>query len=293
MGDELIDTEAEAAAVFAAADEILGFDFSRIVREGPLDVLTETKYAQPAILTHSVALHTVLRECLGTVSMAAGHSLGEFSAHVAAGTLSFEDALRAVRLRGELMHGAGEERPGTMAAILGLDDEGVVELCREASAGPGTVVAANFNAPGQVVISGDPEAVERAISGAKEAGAKRTIPLNVSGAFHSPLMAPAEEGLREYLEGITFHDPAFPVVSNVTAEPISSGDEARELLVRQLTAPVRWAESVRRMVEVGVERTVELGPGRVLCGLTRRIDRDLRCTSIEGPGGFGDLDDKG
>lgn len=293
MGEELIDTHPDAAAIFGAADEILGFDFTRILREGPLDVLTETKNAQPAILTHSVALHTVLGERLGPVSMAAGHSLGEFSAHVAAGTLSFEDALGAVRLRGELMHRAGEERPGTMAAILGLGEEGVVELCREASDGQGTVVAANFNAPGQVVISGDPEAVGRALSAAKEAGAKRTIPLNVSGAFHSPLMAPAEEGLREHLEGITFHDPAFPVVANVTAEPVSSGDEARELLVRQLTAPVRWAESVRRMVAAGVERTVELGPGRVLCGLARRIDRDLPCTSIEGPGGFGDLDDEG
>lgn len=283
MGRELASTHEAARRVFEEADEILGLDLSRIAWEGPDDELTETRNAQPAILTHSVAVHRVVEAELGPVALAAGHSLGEYSAHVAAGTLSFADALEAVRLRGELMFRAGEDRPGTMAAILGLGEEEVEAICREASDGGATCVPANFNSDGQVVVSGDVEGVSRTMELARDAGAKRAIELNVSGAFHSPLMEPAEEGLRERLEGLTFSDPGFPVVSNVSAEPVSDGEEARKLLIRQLTSPVRWTASIRAMVAGGVERFIELGPGNVLCGLNRRNARDLPCTSVGTP----------
>lgn len=282
MGRALAQRFPEAASVFARADEILGFPLARLCWEGPEAELTLTKNAQPAILVHTVAVHAVLaaQARLRDVALAAGHSLGEFSAHVLAGTLTFEDALAVVRLRGELMYRSGEARPGSMAAILGLEDADAEALCRACSGADGVCVPANYNAPGQVVISGDVAAVRRAVAAAPAAGARRAIPLNVSGAFHSPLMVPAEEGLRSRLLATPFRDPRFPVVSNVTARPVTSGAEAREFLIRQLTSPVRWAESVRTMVALGADRFVELGPGSVLCGLARRIVRDVPCTSL-------------
>lgn len=280
MGRDLAERFEDAARVFERADEALGVPLSKLMWEGPDDELTATHNAQPAILTHSIAALAVLGERLPNASFAAGHSLGEFSAHVAAGTLGFEDAVRAVRRRGELMHAAGQERPGTMAAILGLDDDALEAVCRDAAAEGGDCVPANFNAPGQVVISGDEAAVGRAMELAKEAGARRALPLNVSGAFHSPLMAAAEEGLRSHLGSADLADPAFPVVSNVTAEPVSDAGEARDLLVRQLTAPVRWTASMRTMRERGVERFFEIGPGNVLAGLMKRIDRGAEVTSL-------------
>lgn len=284
MGRELARAFPRARETFEEADDALGLKVSRIAWEGPEEELMETRNAQPAILVHSVAVHRVLEDQLDAVALAAGHSLGEFSAHVAAGTLSFPDALRAVRRRGELMHRSGEARPGTMAAILGLDDDAVDEACAAAEAeGEGRCVPANFNSPGQVVISGDVEAVERAMDETRDRGAKRAIRLNVSGAFHSPLMEPAEEGLREELDALDFQDPRIPVVSNVTAEPVTAGDEARDLLVRQLTSPVRWAASVGRMVDGGVDAFVELGPGSVLCGLNRRNARGVDCASVGEP----------
>jgi len=284
MGRELARAFPRARQTFEEADDVLGFALSRIVWEGPEEELVETRNAQPAILVHSVAVHRVLEDELEGVALAAGHSLGEFSAHVAAGTLSVPDALRAVRRRGELMHQAGQERPGTMAAILGLDDEDVEEACAAAeAAGEGRCVPANFNSPGQVVISGDVEAVERGMDEARDRGARRAIPLDVSGAFHSPLMAPAETGLRAELDALDFRDPRVPVVSNVTAEPVTGGDEARELLIRQLTSPVRWTASVHRMVEEAVDAFVELGPGSVLCGLNRRNARGVDCASVGEP----------
>jgi [acyl-carrier-protein] S-malonyltransferase len=284
MGRELARREPLASRTFEEANEVLGIDLTRILWEGPEDVLVLTKNAQPGILAHSVAVHRVIQERLGEVAMAAGHSLGEFSAWVAAGSLSFGDALRAVRRRGELMYDAGVERPGTMAAILGLEDAAVEEACREASGdGHGVVVPANLNAPGQVVVSGDVEAVERAVHMARRAGAKRAVRLNVSGAFHSPLMSPAEEGLRERLASMKFEPPVFPVVSNVTARPVTDPDEARELLARQLTSPVRWAESVGEMVARGADRFLELGPGNVLTGLNRRNARGVATYSVGGP----------
>jgi len=246
MGRDLALAFSLASETFEEADDVLGFHLSRLAWEGPEDELVLTKNAQPALLVHSMAVHRVVKEELGRVSMAAGHSLGEFSAHVAAGTLSFRDALEAVRVRGELMFASGVERPGTMAALLGLDDGGVEEVCRIVTEEGKICVPANFNSQGQVVISGEVEGVERAMALAKEAGAKRALPLTVSGAFHSPLMEPAKGGLREKLEKIKFSDPTYPVVSNVTSEPVSSGSGARDLLVDQLTSPVRWRASVER-----------------------------------------------
>ncbi len=268
MARALAETEPVAAEVLRRADEVLGFPLSELMAEGPEDELTSTRNAQPALLTHAVAVLRVVAARLPPVGMAAGHSLGEFSAHVAAGTLSFEDALGAVRRRGELMFETGLTRPGTMAAILGLDDHTVEDVCTRVE--KGVCVPANFNASGQVVISGDVKAVEEGMELAREAGAKKVVPLNVSGAFHSPLMEPAAEGLRSYLEGVEFRDPEFPVFSNATAEPVHSGEIARDLLVRQLTSPVRWAASIARMVTGGADHFLELGPGKVLSALNRR-----------------------
>mgnify|MGYP006300991461 CR=1 FL=1 len=268
---------------FEEADDILGFSLSRLAWEGPAEELTLTRNAQPALLVHSLAVFAVVRDELGPVAVAAGHSLGEFSAHVAAGTLSFGDALEGVRVRGELMFQAGVDRPGTMAAILGLEDEAVEDVCRRVREDGGTCVPANFNSRGQVVVSGDVTGVEKAMALAREAGAKRVVPLPVSGAFHSPLMEPAREGLREQLEKINFSDPEFPVVSNVTAEPVGEGPKARRLLVDQLTSPVRWRGSVDAMVEAGSDRFFELGPGSVLCGLNKRNARGLPCASLGEP----------
>ena len=268
MARALAEAEPIAAETLRQADEILGFSLSALMADGPEDELTATKNAQPAILTHSVAVLRVVRDRLGPVAFAAGHSLGEFSAHVAAGTLSFEDALSAVRLRGELMYEAGLARPGTMAAVLGLDDDAIAQVCGQVDRG--ICVPANFNSAGQVVVSGDVEGVERFAELAPEAGAKKVVMLNVSGAFHSPLMEPAADGLRRHLDELDFADPKIPVVSNVTAESVTTGAEARELLVEQLTSPVRWSASIAAMVSSGVDRFLELGPGKVLSGLNRR-----------------------
>lgn len=281
MGRDLVDAFSGARTLFEEADDILGFALSRLMWEGPEEKLTETRNAQPALLLHSVAAHRVILDRIDRVSFVAGHSLGEFSAHVAAGSLAFADALRAVRVRGELMSRAGEERAGTMAAILGLDDEQVEQVCGQVE--EGICVPANYNSPGQVVISGDEPGIRSGMEQAKEAGAKRALQLNVSGAFHSPLMAAAEEGLRSFLEEISFRDPRVPVVSNVTAEPVITADTARDLLVQQLTAPVRWSRSIRYMADQGVDRFLELGPGSVLCGLNRRNAKEADCRSIGTP----------
>ena len=291
MGKELAAAFPVARQTFDEADEALGVALSRIAWEGPEDELTATLNAQPALLVHSVAVLRVVEEKLGPVAYAAGHSLGEFSAHVAAGTLEFADAVRAVRRRGELMFKSGTERPGAMAAVLGADDETIVRVCEQVSAaGDGVVVPANFNSPGQVVISGDVAAVERAMEALKAGGAKRALRLNVSGAFHSPLMEVAKAGLREHLTTVDFHAPRFPVVSNVTAEPVDDTEIARRVLVDQLTSPVRWTASMQKLIELGVTRFVELGNGNVLAGLLKRIDRSALATSIAGPDDVAALD---
>jgi [acyl-carrier-protein] S-malonyltransferase len=280
MGRDLAERFPEAREIFERADAALDAPLTRIMWEGPEAELTETRNAQPAILTHSAAVRAVVADALPPVRIAAGHSLGEFSAYLAAGALSFEDAVRAVRRRGDLMFRSGQERPGAMAAVLGLDDAVIEAVCRDASAGGGDCVPANFNSPGQVVISGDAAAVQRAMDLAKEAGARRAVPLNVSGAFHSPLMAVAEAGLREHLDGVAISPPAFAVVSNVTAEAITDPHEARRLLVEQLTSPVRWTASIRTMLDTGIDRLLELGPGAVLAGLAKRIEKGVAVTSV-------------
>jgi len=280
MGRDLADRFPEARAVFEEADDVLGLALSRIMWEGPEEELTATLNAQPAILTHSVAVYRVVASRLEDVAFAAGHSLGEFSAYVAAGALRFDDAVRTVRLRGELMYRSGEVRPGTMAAILGLDDAVVEAVCREASTETEVCVPANYNSPGQLVISGDVAAVHRAVELAKAAGARRAVQLNVSGAFHSPLMAVAESGLAERLAEVALERPAFPVVSNVTAEPVDDVATARRLLIQQLTSPVRWTSCMRTILDAGVNRFFELGPGSVLSGLLKRIDRGAEAVTL-------------
>lgn len=281
MGQGLTVRYPVAREIFERADEALGISLSGIMWNGPEDELTATHNAQPAILTHSVAVHVLVADTLEDVALAAGHSLGEFSAHVAAGTLSFEDAVRAVRRRGELMYESGEARPGTMGAVIGLDDDVVERVCREAATTGEACVPANYNSPGQVVISGDEPAVARAMEIAKKAGARRVLALNVSGAFHSPLMEVAESGLREHLSSVRFSRPAFGVVSNVETEPVSDPEEAHRLLIEQLTSPVRWTASMRTMLDRGVDRFVELGPGRVLAGLMRRIERSAEVVTVD------------
>lgn len=284
MGRELGETFPEARAVFEEADDVLGFSLSRLMFDGPDDELTATRNAQPALLTHAVAALRVLAPRVETPSCAAGHSLGEFGAHVAAGTLTFADALGAVRRRGELMYEAGLARPGTMAAVLGLDDATLEQVCAEVTAG--ICVPANFNSEGQIVISGDVAGVKQGMELAQQAGAKRAIELNVSGAFHSPLMAPAEAGLAEHLAQLSFSDPSFAVYANVDAAPVLEGSLARERLVTQLTAPVRWSATIPAMVAAGVDRFIEVGPGNVLCGLNRRNARGVACSSVGSPSDF-------
>jgi len=282
MGRDVAESFPVAREVFREADDALGIALSRLAWEGPVEELVLTKNAQPAILVHSLAIWRLIEDRLGTlpVSAGAGHSLGEFTAYAAAGTISFTDAVRAVRQRGELMFRAGEERSGTMAAVIGLADDAVREVCERVSEDGSVVVPANYNSPGQVVISGDSGAVDRAAPLLRDAGAKRVLPLNVSGAFHSPLMETAESGLREHLDRVEMRPPRFPVIANASAAPITAADEARRLLIEQLTSPVRWTESIQAMADDGITRFLEVGPGGVLAGLLRRIDRSLQAVSV-------------
>jgi [acyl-carrier-protein] S-malonyltransferase len=272
MGRDLAERFAAARDTFAAVDEALGVALSRLMWEGPEEKLTLTHNAQPAILAHTAAVLAVAGDRLAGLAAGAGHSLGEYSAHVAAGTLRLADAVRLVRRRGELMFAAGEARPGAMAAVLGLATAEVEAACGDASASDGVAVAANLNAPDQTVIAGDPPAVARAGDGCKARGAKRVLPLKVSGAFHSPLMAPAVDGLREALAEAEFSNPAFPVIANASGEPVRTGNDAKRLLADQLTAPVRWVACMRSAAALAPEATyVEAGPGTVLSGLLKRI----------------------
>lgn len=281
MGKDLAERFPEAQAVFEAIDDALGTRLSRLMWEGPEDELTLTHNAQPAILAHSVAVLSVVRRRLDSPGAAAGHSLGEYSAHVAAGTLSNVDAARLVRRRGELMLAAGKQRPGAMAAVLGLATAEVQSACDESSGPDGLAVPANLNAPDQTVISGDPEGVNRAGERCKARGAKRVIPLKVSGAFHSPLMAPAVDGLREALAEAAFADPAFPVIANASGETVRTGVDAKRLLADQLTAPVRWVACMQGAAEIAPDATfVEIGPGNVLAGLLKRIVPGARAISL-------------
>lgn len=276
MGKDLVEQFPAAAWVFARADEVLGFPLSRLCFEGPAEELNDTVNAQPAILTASVAALRVLEERGERPAFVAGHSLGEFTALVAAEVLTFEDALLLVRERGRLMKEAGIRRPGGMAAVLGLDAEEVAAICAEISRTTGQYVGvANDNCPGQVVISGDEEALTAGMEAIKTAGAKRVVRLAVSIAAHSPLMAEAATAFRHALAKIPFRRPRFPLVANATADVVTEPETIREMLVRQLTSPVRWRSSVREMIRRGAHRFVEVGPGDVLTGLLRRIDTSV------------------
>jgi [acyl-carrier-protein] S-malonyltransferase len=272
MGRDLAERFPAAKEIFAAIDDALDTRLSRLMWEGPEEELTQTQNAQPAILAHSLAVLAALSDHLPQAGAAAGHSLGEYSAHVAAGTLNAMDAARLVRRRGELMFAAGQERPGAMAAVLGLATAEVQSACDESSGPDGIAVPANLNAPDQTVISGDPMGVSRAGERCKSRGAKRVIPLKVSGAFHSPLMVPAVDGLREALSDASFSDPAFPVIANASGEAVHTGVDAKRLLADQLTAPVRWVACMQTAAQLVPGATfIEVGPGNVLAGLLKRI----------------------
>lgn len=268
MGKDFFDSDADSRKLFARADEILGFSLSGICFEGPEEELKQTRNTQPAIFLHSMVVFNKLEGV--NADMAAGHSLGEYSALVAAKAISFEDGLSLVWLRGELMHKADGEQKGTMAAIVGLLPEAVEGICKQASSA-GVVQPANFNSPGQIVISGSVEGVRRGMELAKAAGAKLVKELVVSGAFHSPLMASARDGLKKKLDATNIVDASIPVYANVTAEPVTKAEDIRDVLFRQLTSPVRWEESVIHMVRDGADSFLEIGPGKVLQGLVKRI----------------------
>jgi [acyl-carrier-protein] S-malonyltransferase len=280
MGKALADAFPMCRDTFAEADAALGEPLSTLCFEGPDDRLMLTENTQPAILAMSTAVTRLAVSRGITPAFAAGHSLGEYSAHVAAGTLSFADALRTVRRRGRYMQEAVPVGEGAMAAILGLDADGVARACAEAADGQ-VVAPANLNAPGQIVIAGHKEAVARAGERAKALGAKRAIPLPVSAPFHCPLMKPAEARLAPELRALPAHDPAFPVVANVDAEPKRTAGDSIEALVKQVSSPVRWEDVVRRLIAEGVTAFVELGPGTVLAGLIKKIDRATTVFSIE------------
>lgn len=281
MGKDLADAFPRARETFEAIDAALGAPLSRLMWEGPEDRLQRTEHTQPAILAHSAAVLAVVGDRLEPAAAAAGHSLGEYSAYVAAGALSAIEAAKLVRLRGELMRDAGERRPGAMAAVLGLPTSEVARACREASRESEVAVPANLNTPDQTVISGDPPAVHRAGEACRSAGAKRVLSLKVSGAFHSPLMAPVSIGLRAALAEAPFAEPRFPVVANASAEPVHTALDARRLLAEQLTAPVRWVECVQQLAALAPgARFLELGPGTVLGGLLKRILPEPQYTAL-------------
>ncbi|MGA8767676.1 MAG: ACP S-malonyltransferase [Candidatus Acidiferrales bacterium] len=280
MGKDLAANFAESRAVFAEADAALGFSLSHLCFEGSEDALKLTENTQPAILTVSVAAYRALAARGIEPDFAAGHSLGEYSALVAAGALEFSDAVKLVRQRGRYMQEAVPTGEGAMAAILGLSPADVAEVCRKAADGE-VVSPANLNSPEQTVIAGNAAAVKRSVEIASQAGAKRAVILAVSAPFHCALLMPAQERLEVDLRATKFNNLRFPLVTNADAETIASGDEARESLIRQVTMPVRWLESVREMIDQGVNIFVEVGPGKVLSGLLRQIDRSVRCFNVE------------
>ncbi len=269
MGLSLYENFPEAQKMFEKANQVLGFNITDIMFEGTAEQLKQTNVTQPAVFLHSVILNHVLGED-AKPEMVAGHSLGEFSALVANKTLEFEDALRLVSKRAEAMQKACELQPSTMAAVLGLEDELVEAVCAEID---GVVVAANYNCPGQLVISGEVKAIEAACEALKEKGAKRALVLPVGGAFHSPLMEPAREELAKAIEETTFNTPICPVYQNVSTFAVTNPEEIKENLIFQLTAPVKWTQSVQNMIKDGATSFTEIGPGKVLQGLVKKIDR--------------------
>ena len=289
MGREACETYPEVAEFFRRAEEVLGFPLAEVCFDGPSEALTDTANAQPAIFTVSLALWEALKrrwpDAESSIAYFAGHSLGEYTALAAAGAFDFEDGLRLVRERGRLMKEAGARNPGGMVAVIGLDPQAVDEVCgeiRESHAGCCLRVA-NYNSPGQYVLAGHREALERAIPLLRAKGARRMVPLAVSGAFHTELMCWAREGLAQALDSVEVRPARVPVIANTTARPISEPEEIRQELLNQLENPVRWTDSVRYMVSQGVDTFVEVGPKKVLTGLIKRIARDVRLVNVEGP----------
>ena len=281
MGHDLFTSNKVGKKYFDLANEIMDTDIQSIIFNGPEEKLKETQYTQPAIYIVSVILGHILLEEGQQPDMVAGHSLGEYSACTIAGSLTFETGLSLVKLRAESMQDTGTTNPGTMAAIIGMADEDVISMCNTISSDESVVVAANFNYPGQVVISGNINAVHETMAKAPELGAKIAKELNVSGAFHSPLMAPAKKRLSAALDNIEINTATMPVYANVTAEPVIEADEIRSNLKNQLDCPVKWHETIDNMKTAGATEMVEVGPGRVLQGLTRRIDKKLTTKGVE------------
>lgn len=276
MGKELFDSNPRAKELFNKANDILGFDIAKIMFEGTPEDLKETKVTQPAVFLHSVAIALTTDDF--APEMVAGHSLGELSALVAAKVISFEDGLQIVSKRAQAMQKACELKAGTMAAILALDDEIVEEVCRETE---GIVVAANYNCPGQLVISGEIEAINIACEKLKDAGAKRALVLPVGGAFHSPLMDPAREELAEVINATEFNEPICPVYQNVNAQPVKNPEIIKQNLISQLTAPVKWTQTVKNMLSDGASSFTEMGPGKTLQGLVKKVDRQTETMGIQ------------
>jgi len=280
MGKDLFDQTELGKQYFNQANGIMGCDIQSIIFDGPEDTLKQTQFTQPSIYIVSVILGELLKEKGYSPNAVAGHSLGEYSALAVADAFDFETGLSLVKVRAESMARAGEVQQGTMAAIVGLDDETVTNLCENYS-GDGVVVAANFNSAGQVVISGSPDAVHAVIESAKESGARMAVELNVSGAFHSPLMTPAREALAEMLNSLEILDALFPVFINVDAKPVTKGNDIKDSLIRQLENPVLWTKSILSMKDTGIESFIEVGPGKVLQGLNKRIDRRTPSQGID------------
>ncbi|MFO7446294.1 MAG: ACP S-malonyltransferase [Ignavibacteriaceae bacterium] len=278
MAKDLYENSVEAKEMVLTADDALGINLSYILFNGPEDELKQTEYTQPAIFLHSVILASIIR--ILDAEGAAGHSLGEYSALVSARSIQFYEAIKLVRARGKAMQKAGKESSGTMAAIIGLEPQQVEECCREASA-EGIVQCANFNSPGQIVISGSVPGVKKGMEICKTKGAKLVKELVVSGAFHSPLMETAQADLKEALDSTNFYDGKFPVYANVTAKPVTNKEEIKKLLLDQLTSPVRWEETIKNMIADGFDEFYEIGPGKVLQGLVKRINPDVKCFGID------------
>ena len=280
MGNDLYNEFESVRSIYSEASAVLGFDLSTVSFNGPIEKLTETSVTQPAIFVHSYTITTLLSERGIKPSFAAGHSLGEFSAYAAADAINFGDVLRIVKVRAEAMQRACELNPGTMAAIIGIEYDLLEKICSEVS-NNGVVNIANLNSPGQLVISGDIESVHRAMELAKEQGAKIVKELNVSGAFHSPLMQSVVEELSDELKSISISIPSFPVYTNVSATPLTDPEEIRKSLLKQITSPVQWYPSVQNMVNDGAIVFVEIGPGKVLQGLMKRIDKEINSSGID------------
>ncbi|MBD2870775.1 ACP S-malonyltransferase [Paenibacillus arenilitoris] len=281
MGRDAYEASERSRGVFEKADEALGFGLGRIIFEGPEESLKQTANTQPALLTVSVALLEALEGRGLKPDFVAGHSLGEYSALVAAGAISFEDAVRTVRARGQFMEQAVPSGQGAMAAVLGAEREALAALCARVTEGGSAVELANVNCPGQIVVSGTAAGVQTIVErGKDEAGAKRVIPLEVSGPFHSSLMKPAAEQLQSVLASLALHDASVPVIANVTARPATKADDIRGLLVEQVYSPVLWEDSVRYLIEQGVDTFVEIGSGTVLAGLIKKIDKNARVLSV-------------